>query len=76
MKGPGMRRYIGFLVYVGATLLIAPLAAADPHDVQENPTAVATQNWSPLSAELSDETAMLLVGTALIGVAAAVHRAA
>lgn len=72
-----MRSYIGSLVYVGATLLVVPLAAAsDPHDVQENPRAVATQNWGPLSTGLSDETSMLLVGTALLGVAAAVRRAA
>jgi hypothetical protein len=71
-----MRRYFGPIVCFGVTLCAAPLAAApDPPDNKEVSAPVAVQRSSVLSTGLSDEAAMVLAGTALLGVAAAVRRA-
>ena len=69
-----MRWYIGPVLYFGVALYAAPVAAApEPHE-QERPVTV--QRSTALSTGLSDEAAMVLAGTALIGIAAAVRRAA
>lgn len=67
-----------FVVLLG--LLALPLAVAGQSATVENDTAsantVAVQRISIPVAGLRDEAAMVLVGTALIGIAAAVRRAA
>jgi hypothetical protein len=72
-----MRKYLAPLVFAGCALAASPLAAAPPN---EKPTAdaratVAVQQVRVPMPGLRDEAAMVLVGTALIGLAAAVRRA-
>jgi hypothetical protein len=70
-----MRREVVSLVFAGI-VSAAPLLAA-PGDVLPDETpAVAVQRVSGPSMGIRDEAAMLIVGTALIGLAAAVRRAA
>ena len=73
----GMRKYLASLAFIGLLAVAAP-AAATP-ETEETPNANATvavqQVKAPLP-NLRDEAAMVLVGTALIGLAAAVRRAA
>jgi hypothetical protein len=77
LKAPGMRKVLAPLVYVAATLLTAPLTAdADPREGREIEAAATTLRGTPYSLEMSDEAAMVLLGTALIGLAAVVRRAA
>ncbi len=75
-----MRRYLGSLVFVGCVAFAAPLAAAsatvDSDSTAVNSDAVAVQHVHMPTPGLRDEAAMVLVGTALIGLAAAVRRAA
>ena len=73
-----MRRYLASLVFTGCALAASPLAAAPPTTEADEPAAaVAVQQVRvPASGGLRDEAAMVLVGTALIGLAAAVRRAA
>lgn len=72
-----MRKYLVSLAFAGLLAVLAPVAVA--HDASETPDASATvavqQVKVPLPS-LRDEAAMVLVGTALIGLAAAVRRAA
>jgi len=79
-----MRKKIVSLVFslmvAGAiAFLAAPLTAtarpAEDETVQPAP-AVAVQRFTLPATGLRDEAAMVLVGTALIGLAAAVRRAA
>ena len=72
-----MRSCIGFLAYAGATLCAASTLATAPEeaDVHRASARAAVERPGTLSIGLSDEAAMLLAGTALIGVAAAVRRA-
>jgi hypothetical protein len=79
-----MRKKIVSLVFslmvAGAIVfLAAPLTAtarpAEDETVQPAP-AVAVQRFTLPATGLRDEAAMVLVGTALIGLAAAVRRAA
>lgn len=70
-------RYIGSVLYFGVLLCAPALAASpDPADSQENSRSVSVHRMSTFSTGLSDEAIMVLAGTALIGVAAAVRRAA
>jgi hypothetical protein len=72
-----MRRHIVPIAYLGATLLGLPMAAiAGPSPSTEVSAPVAVQTYRPAYADVSEETAMVLVGAALIAVAAAVRRAA
>src|SRR5687768_1936459 len=75
-----MRRRVVSWVFAGAVGLMAPVAAASPavEDGRDTvaPTPVAVQRVSVPAFGLRDEAAMVLVGTALIGLAAAVRRAA
>ena len=73
-----MRKNLASIVFIGCASAAAPLFAAPP--VQEAETAapaVAVQQVRvPAVGGLRDEAAMVLIGTALIGLAAAVRRAA
>lgn len=76
-----MRRLLLSVALAGLLALMAsPLATADTADTPDNeaiaPAPVAVQRVSLSSMGLRDEAAMVLVGTALIGLAAAVRRAA
>ena len=77
-----MRRYVGSLVFAGCAVLGAS-ASAGP--AATNDTAVVSAPAAPAVAVqqvrvplpgFRDEAAMVLVGTALIALAAAVRRAA
>ena len=75
-----MRRAFGLVVF-GLMMCSAPLAAAvrpaadEPREAGAS-TPVAVQHVSVSGIHIRDEAAMVLVGTALIGLAAAVRRAA
>lgn len=72
-----MRKYLASLVFAGCALAASPLAAAPAIDEAPAATStVAVQQVRFPGAGLRDEAAMVLVGTALIGLAAAVRRAA
>ena len=72
-----MRKYLLFAIIAGLLSIMAPLAVADtPDDETVGSATVAVQRVHVPSLELSDEVSMVLVGTALIGLAAAVRRAA
>jgi hypothetical protein len=74
-----MRRMFFCLMFVGLMgLWASSLMATGPANAAEPDTApaVAVQRVSIPAAGLRDEAAMVLVGTALIGLAAAVRRAA
>jgi hypothetical protein len=62
---------------VATSVVILALHADDPREPASPATpAVAVQRVSLPAAATRDEAAMVLVGTALIGLAAAVRRAA
>lgn len=75
-----MRRELGLFTFAGlAWLLAAPALAGDtppPDDIVAKRATVAVQRAAVPAPGLRDEAAMVLVGTALIGLAAAVRRAA
>ncbi|PYR55616.1 MAG: hypothetical protein DMF85_19075 [Acidobacteria bacterium] len=76
-----MRRYVVSLVFAGCVAAAAPLAAQPAmHDetsaAQPAPPAMAVQQVRVPLPGFREEAAMVLVGTALIGIAAAVRRAA
>ena len=71
-----MRKYLASLVFTGCALAASPLAAAPSGEAETDAPAVAVQQVRAQSTGLRDEAAMVLVGTALIGLAAAVRRAA
>jgi hypothetical protein len=71
-----MRKYLASLVFAGCALMASPLSAANPpKEARTAEPAVAVQQVRVPMA-LRDQAAMVLVGTALIGLAAAVRRAA
>lgn len=72
-----MRKYLASIAFVGCVLGASPIAASTPRSDADNGPAVAVQQVRvPAAGGLRDEAAMVLVGTALIGLAAAVRRAA
>jgi hypothetical protein len=72
-----MRRLVVGCVCAGALLMATPvLAGPDTPAKIESPPAVAVQRVAVPTSGLRDEAAMVLVGSVLIGVAAAVRRAA
>ncbi|MDQ3418968.1 MAG: hypothetical protein M3541_09325 [Acidobacteriota bacterium] len=71
-----MRKYLLFAVAAGLLAFMAPLAIADTPDDDTVAAPVAVQRVSFKSMGLRDEATMIIVGTALIGLAAAVRRAA
>lgn len=73
-----MRRQLGYVVITAAMGVLATPAYADrTKDKEPETTAapVAVQRLTATDAGLRDEAAMVLVGTALIALAAAVRRA-
>ena len=77
VKSNDMRKYLAALVFGGCALIASPLSAATTETVEPNVSSAAAipHVRGPLPG-LRDEAAMLLIGTALIGLAAAVRRAA
>jgi hypothetical protein len=76
-----MRRYVVSFVFAGCIALAPPLMAApaatgETVAADSEAPAVAVQRVRVPLPGLRDEAAMVLVGTALIGLAAAVRRAA
>ena len=73
-----MRRYLASLAFVASIAAAAPLAAApaDTETPSADASAVAVQQVRVPAHGLRDEAAMVLVGPALIALAAAVRRAA
>ena len=73
-----MRKYLATLVFGGCALIASPLFAANAEATTEASTAVVIDHASVRvsGSGWRDEASMLLVGTALIGLAAAVRRAA
>jgi hypothetical protein len=72
-----MRKYLASLVFTGCALAASSLAAAGTVNEADSTTpTVAVQQVRMPATGLRDEAAMVLVGTALIGLAAAVRRAA
>jgi hypothetical protein len=73
-----MRRHFGsvalFGVLAGAPLMAAPVTGEEPVAAVSAPMAVQRTNLP--GVWIRDEAAMVLIGTALIGLAAAVRRAA
>lgn len=66
--------FAGFLLLMGAPELAAGPAAPETEKATQAPVAV--QRIAVPSFGLRDEAAMVLIGTALIGLAAAVRRVA
>jgi hypothetical protein len=79
VRGNDMRKYLASLVFAGCGLIAMPAPAAaapaadEAHAVAAAPVAVQQVH---MPFRLRDEAAMVLVGTALIGLAAAVRRSA
>ncbi len=74
-----MRRLIVTLVLVGSAAVVtraATPADSDSVEVKQHRSAVAVQQVSVTLPGLRDEAAMVLVGTVLIGLGAAVRRSA
>jgi hypothetical protein len=73
-----MRMVLALLVFAGCSVMLTatPASDRDPDaQTQATPALAVEQVRLPLKG-LRDEAAMVLVGTALIGLAAAVRRAA
>jgi len=71
-----MRKYLASILFTGCALAASSAWAASVNETESAPTMAAVQPVrSPLPG-LRDEAAMVLVGTALIGLGAAVRRAA
>ena len=75
VRGNDMRKYLATLVFGGFALMASPLYAATSATESGSGQTVAVEQVG-VATGLRDEAAMLLVGTALIGLAAAVRRAA
>lgn len=73
-----MRKYLASLAVLGCAFAAPSVTATpSPQEAETVTPAVAVQQVRvPASGGLRDEAAMVLVGTALIGLAAAVRRAA
>jgi hypothetical protein len=71
-----MRKYLLFAVVAGLLAFMAPMAIADTPDDDTTAAPVAVQRVSFSSWGMRDEATMIVVGSALIGLAAAVRRAA
>jgi hypothetical protein len=74
-----IRLVLACLVFAGCAVVASAAPAATDHDRSAtNPStpALAVQQVRVLLPDLRDEAAMVLIGTALIGLAAAVRRSA
>lgn len=73
-----MRRYLGSLAFMGCALLAVPVSAdpsaSETSSVDAGPAVAVHQVQDAATGR--DQATMVLVGTALIGLAAAVRRAA
>jgi hypothetical protein len=79
IHGEFMRRYLLTTGFAAIMLIAAPTAGgsrpdSDDNTVESAPVIVERVSFDP--PNVRDETAMVLIGTALIGLAAAVRRAA
>ena len=72
VRGLDMGKYLASLAFVGCTAFASPLAAAPAAEASETTATVAVQHVK--MPRFRDEAAMVLVGTGLIGLAAAVRR--
>jgi|SwirhisoilCB1_FD_contig_31_12341399_length_414_multi_6_in_0_out_0_1 hypothetical protein len=71
-----MRRYAAGLVFAGSLTLALPVGAAPATDARDREApAVAVQQVRVPIPRVRDEVSMVLVGTALIALGAAVRRA-
>lgn len=76
-----MRRFVALLILAAAAIVAVPIAATtsdsgEAQAVDQQRSAVAVQDVAVSLPALREEAAMVLVGTALIGLGAAVRRAA
>jgi len=71
-----MSKYLASLVFVSCLSAAYAYAAAPAEEETTARAAVAVQRARASLPGLRDEAAMVLIGTALIGLAAAVRRAA
>ena len=73
-----MRKYLASTAFVGCAFAASPVVASPSTPDQETaaPTVAVQQVRVPAIGGIRDEAAMVLVGTALIGLAAVVRRAA
>lgn len=71
-----MRKYLASIIFTGCALAASSSLAASPVNETESAPTVAVQQVRVPLPGLRDEAAMVLVGTALIGLGAAVRRAA
>jgi hypothetical protein len=71
-----MGKYLASILFAGCALAATPAFAAGTGEAVETAPTVAVQQVRVAMPGLRDEAAMVLVGTALIGLAAAVRRAA
>jgi hypothetical protein len=72
-----MRKYLGTLMVAGVLGFFAtPATAGTNKDESVTPATVAVQRVAVPSSGMPETAGMVLVGTALIGLAAAVRRAA
>jgi hypothetical protein len=83
VRGNDMRKYLASLVFAGCGLIAMPAPAAAAPTADEAHAVAAAPVAAPVAVQqvrmpfgLRDEAAMVLVGTALIGLAAAVRRSA
>jgi hypothetical protein len=74
-----LHKYLASLVFTGCVLIASPSRAGSPvndtPNAEASPTVAVEQVRVPLPG-LREEAAMVLVGTALIALGAAVRRAA
>jgi len=71
-----MRKYLASILLTGCALAASQAVAAAPVNERESAPTVAVQQVRFPLPILRDEAAMVLVGTALIGLGAMVRRAA
>lgn len=71
-----MRKYLGSLAFASCLSAASPAMAAMPPSEAATDGSVAVHRAGIALPGLRDEAAMVLVGTALIGLAAAVRRRA
>lgn len=71
-----MRKYLASLIFTACAVAASSAVAAPAAEAEPAASAVAVREMRVPTAPLRDELAMVLVGTALIGLAAAVRRAA
>ena len=72
-----MRRYLGSLALAAGVATVTQFAAAQDSETPTTDTgAVSVQQVHAPARGLRDEAAMVLIGTALIGLGAAVRRTA